>query len=210
MRRRPPIAESAVLHSLGIPAFRRRLTPGQVMDVTFHNVRRRDLQSAATAARRIILASCLLASACGENGTPSAPNPPNVQGRWLGGNTTQSCTATQDLVTRFDACSAQRSPFFDLNLTQRGSVLTGILAVATFECSVCPVQVTGTVSASGAVSLSGNGQVRPGIMLDVSNWDTQVRGSSMIGAFTFTLTESGAQVGTMKVRANLFNVIREG
>jgi hypothetical protein len=146
-----------------------------------------------------------LVTACSSS-SPTAPAPviPNVQGHWSGSTTNQNCTAIGDFQTA-NACAGFTSTSgFDLILTQTGSTVSGSLTIGTF-----PITVSGPVSTSGVVSLTGRGSTS-GIIIDLTNWNTQVSGTIMSGTFGFIITAPGQAVGNISIRAALVNVVKVG
>jgi len=141
-------------------------------------------------------------TACGSNPNSPASVTPSAQGHWTGATTNQNCTALADFLTTGACVGFPATSSFDLILTQTGSTVSGTLLVGTFLFTV-----SGPVSASSAVSLTGRGTSTVFIG-DLSNWSTQVSGTAMTGSFGYIITAPTVALGSVSVRAALVNVVK--
>jgi hypothetical protein len=134
-------------------------------------------------------------AACG-GGSPTAPsNTVDFQGVWQGTWLRASCTGS--------ACDVvPASGGLRITLTQAGNQVQGSVEWASFF-----IPVSGSVSASGALSLAGQAHLGQGTET-VSNWSTTRSGNTMNGGFTITAVPDSPATGSQVVQLTLQNVAK--
>jgi hypothetical protein len=146
-----------------------------------------------------IVCLALLATACG-GGSPTAPsNTVDFQGVWQGNWQKASCTDT----VQGQACGATpQSGALRLTLTQTGTAVQGTVEVASFF-----IPASGSVSNSGALSLTGQAHLQSATET-LSNWSTTRSGTAMNGGFTLTIVADNPAFGSQIVQLTLQNVTK--
>jgi len=149
------------------------------------------------------IAFSLMAAACG--GSPTSPNGAvEFTGVWQGNWQRTSCDETGGAVG--NACSqTPASGALRLTLTQTGTSVAGNV-----EFGTVVIPATGSVNASGALSLTGQthfGGQAPGTF-SVSNWNTTRSGTTMNGGFTIRFVADDPVLGSQTLALTLQNVTR--
>jgi hypothetical protein len=123
---------------------------------------------------------CTMFAACG--GSPSSPTPsiPTISGQWTGSYTVISCTETSAAV---GACAGigAGGPH-NLTPSQTGGNFVGQLGVGVFA-----IPISGSVDATGTVTLAGSGPVSFAT-LTVTSWRAVITGSTMTGTMSYSVS----------------------
>ena len=144
----------------------------------------------------------LTVAACGGSGSPTAPSDTaDFQGVWQGTWQQTSCTETGG--AQGVACNqTPTSGALRLTLTQTGTQVQGTVEVATFL-----IPAAGSVSNSGALSLTGQAHLQSATET-LSNWSTTRSGTSMSGSFTLTIVADNPAFGSQILVLTLQNVTK--
>lgn len=144
--------------------------------------------------RYVWLLLATLAVGCGSD-SPTAPSgPPSVAGVWSGGWTRQTCTETIVGSCALFFQSLNNGGPVRLTLNQSGASLSG-----TAEFGNLITTVSGQVTTSGIVALTGRGTFQNAATITVTNWSTSAFISTMSG--TFTLGILGADLNSITIGA---------
>lgn len=133
---------------------------------------------------------------------PAPPPPPNFQGQWSGRWAVVSCTQTGGTATA-NFCGQVSGGGLTLTLTQSGTTAQGTLSLVNTQ-----ITVSGPISATGTLVLTGQGTAL-GAAQTLNNWQSQISGNSMTGAFTWTtFNPPTISPGSATIVATLQGVIR--
>lgn len=154
----------------------------------------------------IWLALAIGVSACSSNSQSnglmtSTSILPNFQGQWSGVWTRQSCSEQGAAFGTFCSALAGSNPL-RLTLTQSGSSVQG-----TLELGQLLSAVSGPISSSGALSLSGSGNSVLGTV-NVTNWQTSIVSNTLQGSFNFSVLAPLTVGGSVSILAALQGVVR--
>ena len=140
----------------------------------------------------------------GNPGVPSGSGSVDARGTWEGTFVVDRCTGTgsvEDLTCR-DRLPSGTSLLIQMMLVGCPGAPTGVLTLAEMSGPV-----TGTVSSSGAVTLSGSvgddGSKDEEVTIDLTAWNTQLQSGTMTGTFAFVArgrTSPGEASGSATIR----------
>jgi hypothetical protein len=143
----------------------------------------RSTKAATAASASAIL---IFSISCGPaSPTAPTPQPPNINGQWSGSYQVLSCSES----VPSGACTGLGSGGpHSLTPSQTGSTFTGQLGVGVYS-----VPVSGSVDASGVVTLAGSGPVSFAT-LTITAWRGVVSGSTLTGTMSYSVTAQGVIV----------------
>jgi hypothetical protein len=151
-----------------------------------HRMNHRRVRSGRVRVLRAVAVYIWIASvACGSSPTAPTPQPPNINGQWSGSYRVLSCSES----VPSGACTGLGSGGpHSLTPSQAGSTFTGQLGVGIFS-----VPVSGSVDASGVVTLAGSGPVSFAT-LTITAWRGVVSGSTLTGTMSYSVTSGNVIV----------------
>lgn len=116
--------------------------------------------------------------------SPTAPTPPpSILGQWVGTYSTITCNETGAAIGSNFCASIRIGGGMTYTPTQAGSNLGGTLVIDTFS-----IPVSGSITQSGSVSLSGSGPIGFGATLSLQTWQGTVVSNVLAGSTSLTIT----------------------